>query len=90
LEENLKSFLPVVDACEKHGVTLGIENLMKYPHAHPSFYSYIVEDQCELIDKLGSKKAGAVWDFGHANIVDEDHAQAKIKFCIKIDKQYCF
>ena len=29
----------------------------------------------ELIDKLNSKNVCAIWDFGHANLVDTDHAQ---------------
>ena len=74
LEENLIAFRPLVAACETHGVKLGIENLMRYPYEHPYFYSYIVEDQCELIDRLESESVCAIWDFGHANLVDEDHA----------------
>lgn len=75
LEENLISFRPLVKACEEHGVTLGIENLMRYPYEHPHFYSCIAEDHAELIDRLESQSVCAVWDFGHANLVDEDHAE---------------
>ena len=75
LEENLISFRPLVRACEEHGVRLGIENLMRYPHEHPYFYSYLAADHCELIDRLESDRVGAIWDFGHANLVDEDHAE---------------
>ena len=75
LEENLISFRPLAEACEKHGVLLGIENLMRYPFEHPYFYSWIVEDHVELIDKLNSKNVCAIWDFGHANLVDADHAE---------------
>ena len=75
LEENIISFKPLVDECERLGVKLGIENLMKYPHEHPWFYSYLVEDQVELIDKLNSDNVCGVWDFGHANLCDEDQAE---------------
>lgn len=75
LEENLIAFRPLVEECEKHGVMLGVENLMRYPFAHPYFYSWIAEDHAELIDKLNSKNVCAIWDFGHANLVDTDHAE---------------
>ena len=74
LEENLIAFKPLVEACERFGVKLGIENLMKYPTPGlPPFYSYLVEDHIELIDRLNSKNVCGVWDFGHANLCDEDH-----------------
>lgn len=74
LEENLIAFKPLVEACERFGVKLGIENLMKYPDPQfPHFYSYLVEDQIELIDRLNSKNVCGIWDFGHANLCDEDH-----------------
>lgn len=75
LQENIVAFSPLVEACEKHDVLLGIENLMRYPCEHPYFYSWIAEDHCELIDRLHSDHVAAVWDFGHANLVDTDHAQ---------------
>lgn len=75
LEENIIAFTPLAEACEKYDVLLGIENLMKYPFAHPYFYSWIAEDHAELIDKMNSKHVAGVWDFGHANLVDTDHAQ---------------
>ncbi len=75
-EENLISFKPHVEACERFGVKLGIENLMKYPNPGlPPFYSYLVEDHIKLIDSLNSDYVCGVWDFGHANLCDEDHAE---------------
>lgn len=74
LEENLIAFRPLIEECEKQNVLLGIENLMKYPDAFPYFYSWIAEDHAELIDKLNSDKAMGVWDFGHANLIETDHA----------------
>ena len=73
-EENLISFRPLAMECERQGVLLGIENLMKYPFAYPYFYSWIAEDHAALIDALDSPAVCAVWDFGHANLVDTDHA----------------
>lgn len=84
LIENIKSFKPLVQECEKFGVKLGIENLMKYPNAYPPFYSYIVDDQIELIEKLNSKNVCAVWDFGHANLCEEDQAERIRKLGSKI------
>ncbi len=75
LEENIIAFTPIVEECEKQGVLLGIENLMTFPHIHPHFYSSIADDHVELIDKLNSKNVCAIWDFGHANLVDVDHAE---------------
>lgn len=75
-KENLISLKPLVKACEEFGVKLGIENLMRYPDPQfPHFYSYIVEDQIELIDSLASDSVCGVWDFGHANLCDEDHSE---------------
>ena len=75
LQENIVAFTPLAEACEKYDVLLGIENLMRYPFAHPYFYSWIAEDHSELIDKMNSKHVAAIWDFGHANLVDTDHAE---------------
>lgn len=75
LEKNLIYFKPLIKECEKHDVLLGIENLMKYPNDFPPFYSYIVEDHIKLIDSLKSDKVCAIWDFGHANLVDDDHVE---------------
>lgn len=79
LKENIVSFSPLVNACEKYGVSLGVENLMKYPFEHPYFYSWIAEDHAELVDKLDSKNVCAIWDFGHANLVDEVDQAERIK-----------
>ena len=70
LKENIIAFSPLAEAGEKLGVYLGIENLMKYPNAFPYFYSYLAEDHCALIDELKSKYVAAIWDFGHANLID--------------------
>ena len=76
LEENIKSFKPLVELCEKNDVLLGIENLMTYPFVvMPDFYSCIAEDHCAMIDALDSDHVAAIWDFGHANLVDTDHAE---------------
>lgn len=75
LQENVISFTPLVKECEKVGVKLGVENLMRYPFKYPPFYSYMAEDHVELIEKLNSDSVCAVWDFGHANLCDEDQAQ---------------
>lgn len=79
LEENIKSFIPLVKEGEKLGVLIGIENLMKYPTQYPYFYSWIVDDQIELIDSLNSKNACAIWDFGHANLIKEDNHADRIE-----------
>lgn len=79
LKENIVAFSPLVEACEKYGVKLGIENLMKYPFAHPYFYSWIAEDHAELVDELKSDSVCAVWDFGHANLVDEVDQAERIR-----------
>lgn len=74
LQENLIAFRPLVRECEKYGVLLGIESLMRYPSIHPYFYSWLAEDHAELIDRLESKNVCGIWDFGHANLIDTDHA----------------
>lgn len=84
LEENLASFRPLAEECEKHGVLLGIENLMRYPFAHPWFYSWIAADHAELIDELKSKSVCAIWDFGHANLIEDDHAERILKLGSRI------
>ena len=73
--ENVAAFTPLAELCEKWDVLLGIENLMKYPHEHPYFYSYLAEDHAVLIDALKSEHVKAIWDFGHANLVDADQAE---------------
>lgn len=75
LKENVISFKPLALECEKQGVLLGIENLMKYPNEYPYFYSWMIEDHIELINALDSDSVCAVWDFGHANLVEVEHAE---------------
>ena len=75
LQENITAFAPLVEQCEKDGTYLGIENLPKWPNDGTYFYSWIAEDHRDVIDALGSKHAVAVWDFGHANMIETDHVQ---------------
>lgn len=75
LAENVIAFTPLVEQCEKDGTFLGIENLPKWPNDYPYFYTWIAEDHRDVVDALGSKHAVAVWDFGHANMMESDHAR---------------
>ena len=76
LEMNLRNYQPLVKAAEEHGVLLGIENLMRYTCMPVPFYSYQVKDQIEVIDKLNSPNVCAIWDFGHANLINGEYDQA--------------
>lgn len=76
LKENVIAFTPLAQRCEQLDVLLGIENLMKYPHDYPYFYSWLAEDHCALIDALQSKWVAAIWDFGHANLIDDKQADS--------------
>ena len=75
LDENRIAFAPLVEQCEKDGTYLGIENMPKWPNDGTWFYSWIAEDHRDVIDALGSSHAVAVWDFGHANMIETDHVQ---------------
>lgn len=77
LRVNLENYRPLVEAAEKHGVLVGVENLMRYSSWRVPFYSYQVKDQIELIDKLNSPNVCAIWDFGHANLIDKGYDQAE-------------
>jgi sugar phosphate isomerase/epimerase len=77
LRVNLENYKPLVEAAEKYGVLLGVENLMRYSSWRVPFYSFQVKDQIELIDKLNSPNVCAVWDFGHANLIDGGYDQAE-------------
>jgi len=74
LEVNLENIAPIVQEAEKCGVLVGIENLQQYPNWRIPFYSCNVDDHIELIERLNSNSVCAVWDFGHSNLVDYDHA----------------
>ena len=68
-------YAPLVEQCKKDGAFRGVENLPKWPNDYPYFYIWIADDHRDVVDKLGSKHAVAVWNFGYANLMESDHAQ---------------
>ena len=60
------------------GVTLAIENMPVFrslPTVMP-FYTSDYYDLCELCDSFKSENVKICWDFGHANLMGFDHAEA--------------
>lgn len=76
-EDNKRNFAPLVDEAIKSGVKVGIENLPKFPEWEPVFFTCYTSDQIRLIDYFNAPEAVcAVWDTGHANLMNYDQAQA--------------
>lgn len=77
---NIEYFLPVIELADKNGLGIAIENMQEYMKEWRVMprrrYTAGVEEQCDLIDAFHSKRVGAVWDFGHANITGQDQAQS--------------
>lgn len=69
LEYNLKSFSRLGEEIGKYGAVLGIENMPHFPGLSIPFYSCEVSDHIELVDRLNSESARAVWDLGHSNLM---------------------
>ena len=77
---NLDYFMPVIELADRYDMGIAIENMQEYmdewrvkPRRR---YTAGVEELCDLIDAFGTKRVGAVWDFGHANITGQDQVQS--------------
>lgn len=69
LQDNLERLKRYLEAAERYGVGIAVENLPTFPdHPEYPFYSSLIEDQCEVIDRMDSPLVGACWDFGHKNL----------------------
>ena len=78
LAENQRSISRYLDAAVAADVTIAVENMPIFrslPKAMP-FYTSDYYDLCELVDSFASPNVGICWDFGHANLMDFDHAAA--------------
>ena len=76
LEENQSSISETLNSAIKNGVLLGIENLPEFPGLPIPFYSCNPEDHVELIDSFKSDNVCAIWDFGHANLMNYNMAES--------------
>lgn len=66
---------PLVREAEKQGVLIGVENLPIFSCVADYIYPCYTKDQNRLIDSFDSKNICAVWDTGHAHLMDYDQAE---------------
>ena len=81
LEDNKRAFSEYLEIAKKHDTGIAAENLPIFHNIVPvmPFYSSNFEDLCILTDSFKDEKMKICWDFGHANLMSFNHADA-IKF----------
>lgn len=73
-KEKVKVYL---EEASKYGSGLAIENIPIFPDCPQyHFFTSDLEDHIELIDSFNSPLVGACWDFGHANLMYYNKAEA--------------
>lgn len=78
LEDNRRAFSNYLEVAVKYGTCLGAENLRTNGTIRPvkSQYCSNYEDLCELVDSFHDEHMRICWDFGHANLMHFDQAEA--------------
>lgn len=76
-EKNLRYFAPYLELCKQLGIGIAIENLADfYNSTIPRRYSAAYEDVIDLVDTFNDSSIGICWDFGHANLMNYNQAEA--------------
>ena len=78
LDENIRRISGYLEAAEKYGTGIALENLPIFKDIIPimPFYPNNYGDLCELSDSFKSDSVGICWDTGHANLMDINQAEA--------------
>lgn len=76
LADNRRSIDAYLELAEKLGIGIAVENIPEFPRAKIPYYTSQYEDLLELADSFQSERIGVCWDFGHANLMKWDHAEA--------------
>ena len=78
LEDNRRYLSEYLELATKCGTGIAVENLPVFHGIVPvmPFYSSNFEDLCELADSFNDEKMQICWDFGHANLMHFDQADA--------------
>ena len=78
LEDNKRCFSEYLELAIKHGTKIAAENLPIFPGIIPiiPFYSSNFEDLCILTDSFNDENMKICWDFGHANMLAFNQADA--------------
>lgn len=72
--EKLKNYL---EEAVKYGTGIAVENIPVFPDCPQyNFFSSNIDDHAELVDGLNSDLVKICWDFGHANLMSFDTADA--------------
>ena len=77
-EDNREDLSASLEVAHRYGTGIAVENLPIFDGIRPvmPFYSSNPEDLCELVDSFADKQMGVCWDFGHANLMCMDMADA--------------
>ncbi len=71
---NIEYFAPHIELAIKHGVGIAIENLFSFSKV--PMYTGKVDELIDLVDTINDKSVGICWDFGHANLAQENHVES--------------
>lgn len=95
-EDNRRYLSEYLELAVKHGSGIAVENLPVFHGIVPvmPFYSSNFEDLSTLVDSFHDDNMQVCWDFGHANLMHFDQAEA-IKFmgnrikCTHVHNNFC-
>lgn len=78
LEDNREDLSEYLECAVKAGTGIAVENLPVFPGIIPviPFYSSNYHDLIELVDSFQDTHLQICWDFGHANMMDFNQAEA--------------
>lgn len=78
LEDNRRDFSKYLEVAVKHGTGIAAENLPIFGGIRPimPFFSSDYEELCLLVDGFADEHMKVCWDFGHANLMAFDQADA--------------
>ena len=73
---NRDDFLALSELAHENRTMIGIENLPIFPGLDMEFYSCYPEQHVRMLEALSDHAVCAVWDFGHAHLMNYDQAEA--------------
>lgn len=73
---NREHFLRLLDSPAMGGMRLAIENMCDFSIAPKRKFCAYPEELVSFVDSLGDARVGICWDFEHADIMEQDQAEA--------------
>ncbi len=76
IKANVEYFTPYVKLAKENGVGIALENLPDFARQNGRRFGGTVAEIIDLVDAFNDDAVGVCWDFGHANIMGCNQAEA--------------